>query len=88
MIQRVIDPRIVQAQAHGIIVGLPKSLAEQIAVIADVLEHVQDWIDIIFMFEEDLGHRSGSTWAIQIQPPWSVLFEWQPPWGAINIRLN
>jgi hypothetical protein len=88
MNQRIIDIRIAQAQAHGVIVGLPKPFAEAVAAIADVLTQVHEWIDVVFMFEGDLSHVSGQTWSIRVDMTWSVLFEWEPPWGAINMRLS
>jgi len=88
MNQRVIDIRVQQAQTYGVIVGLPKHVAEEIAEIADALEHAHYWTDVLALFGSDLRQLTGSTWGIRVDQQWSVLFEWESPWGAINIRLN
>lgn len=87
MTLRISDPRIVQAQRHGIIVGLPREDAYNIAIMADLLSAMVEWRDVLFMFPLELDHYEGQTWRIRVDDRWFMIFEWVDELGAINIRL-
>ena len=87
VISRVSDIRIIQAQRHGMIVGLPREDAYHIAMTADLLTVCTDWTDVHFGFP-GLARHSGRTWRIPVDQRWNMLFEWIPGFGAVNIRLQ
>jgi hypothetical protein len=85
---RISDPRIAQAQRHGIIVGLPREDAYHIAMMADLLCGPMEWRDLTFMFPDELAHHDGDTWKVRVDERWWVHFEWIEEFGAVNVRLN
>jgi plasmid maintenance system killer protein len=83
---RVSDLRVTQAQRHGIVVGLPRKEAQQIAMIADLLSATTEWRDLTFMFDR-LAHHEGRAWKVPVDQRWWLLFEWIEGFGPVNIRL-
>jgi plasmid maintenance system killer protein len=85
MYAKVSDIRVIQAQRHGIIVGLPRELAEQIARVADYLLASTTWGDIKFLFSE--LQRDGEQWSIPLNSDWSIAFRWTDGLAAFDIHL-
>lgn len=86
MVSRISDLRVTQAQEFGVIVGLPRDDAYQIAMIADLLTATHDWGDLTFMFDR-LAHHAGPVWTVPVTPQWTLAFEWMEGFGPINIHL-
>ena len=57
MIARVVDLRVIQAQRHGVVVGMPRVTAQRIAAIADFLGAASERKDLAFMFDELERHE-------------------------------
>ena len=86
MIVRVADLRVVQAQRHGVVVGLARETAQRIAAIADFLGAAGEWKDLAFMFDE-LERHEGSGWKVRVDRRWWLAFEWAEGVGPVNVRL-
>ena len=86
MIIRISDLRIIQAQQFGVIVGLPRHDAHQIAMIADLLTAMHDWSDLTFMFDH-LARHAGPLWSVPVSSQRTMAFEWMDGFGPFNIHL-
>ena len=88
MTHRITDLRVQQAQSAGIIVGLPRAFAEDVAIIADVLSDCHIWTDVLSMFPGEVERHDPGTWKVPVAPGWWMLFGWQAPWGPVELRLS
>lgn len=86
MISRISDLRVIQAQRFGVIVGLPRDDAYQIAIIADLLTATYDWGDLTLMFD-GLAHHAGPLWSVPVNANSAMAFEWIEGFGPFNIHL-
>jgi hypothetical protein len=86
VISRISDLRVTQAQQFGLIVGLPREEAHQIAMIADLLTATHTWDDLTFMFD-GLAHHTGPVWIVPVNAKWTMAFEWVDGFGPVNIHL-
>ena len=83
---RVSDLRVIQAQRHGVVVGLPRVMAQRIAALADFLGAASEWKDLAVMFDE-LERHEGSGWKVPVDRRWWLAFDWSEGIGAFNVRL-
>ena len=87
MSPRVSDLRVHQAQQHGVIVGLPKPFAEEVAALADFLMDCHLWSDVTLPFEEELVAHSPTSWRVPVEGKWWLMFDWAKPFGPVALRL-
>lgn len=87
VVSRISDPRIIQAQRHGLIVGLPREDSYNIAMKADLLCACAEARDLEFMFHEDLDFVPAGTSRVVVDQRWVMEFEWVEGFGAISVRL-
>jgi hypothetical protein len=83
---RVSDFRVVQAQRHGVVVGLPAETGRRIAAVADFLAVVSEWRDLAFLFDELERHEQGG-WKVPVDRRWWLAFEWAEGIGPVDVRL-
>lgn len=86
MTVRVADLRVIQAQRHGVVVGLGRETTQRIAAIADFLGAASAWEDLEFMFDE-LERHEGRGWKVPVDRRWWLAFEWAEGVGAVHVRL-
>lgn len=86
MTVRVADLRVVQAQRHGVVVGLPRETARRIAAVADFLAAASEWRDLAFLFDE-LERYEVRSWKVAVDGRWWLAFEWAEGIGPVNLRL-
>ena len=86
MTVRIADLRVVQAQRHGVVVGLPRETARRIAAVADFLAAASEWRDLAFLFDE-LERHGGRGWKVAADRRWRLAFEWVEGIGPVNLRL-
>jgi len=85
--ERIRDLRVRQAHEHGVIVGMPRAFAEEVAMTVDLLKDVHIWSDLTLGFGERLFKHGPRRWRIKLSDGWWMMFEWLTPWGPVELRL-
>ncbi|MGX9181802.1 hypothetical protein [Mesorhizobium sp. BHbdii] len=87
MTSRISDLRVLQAQQHGCIVGLPKAFAEEVAALADFLMDCHLWSDATLLFEGEIVGCGRGRWRVPVTAGWWLVFDWMRPIGSVELQL-
>ncbi|RWH69159.1 hypothetical protein [Mesorhizobium sp.] len=87
MKSRISDLRVLQAQQHGRIVGLPKTFAEEVAALADFLMDCHLWSDVTLPFEGEIVGCGPGRWRVPVAAGWWLMFDWVQRFGPVELQL-